>query len=532
MLKSYLVKCKIDPLSIYKIDFVYTSKQEITLEALLLSQGRQLISKSSKTASLPIGRNSASILIPTDGFIPSMDRCIILINPLNINIGGGLTAALANPDAVNNIFTIEEVSVKIQKIFDIRSYLEKSNFSGIGNNAQSAVIRHTPGIILSGYYLREDGLGAHLPNLVENVFYNYKNLSFIRMPNRSQLNFYFLNNISNWSKKNLERHNKDFKWMKFWYSNLNKHLAIPQLYTNGKYFHVGGIDINPSDFRREIEIVQFLKKVLNVETYYYLMWESTGIEIMRDLLLSFDNIIVTNNWIKMLIQEKLGHPKVHVVEHIAKFYSEKNLAKNDTKFNFGYSGGLWERKNVDKIIIAFQQFKTDSSKCTLRIHSRNFVNTQQMIDKIKNIAKNDPSIEIKNETLPDKQYTDWWETLNCLVFVSAGEGYSIQPRQALSMGIPVILSKNTSHLDLIDVPGIIWVPSSKQEKAHFSGMPGANIDVGFQFAVKIEDIKIAMEECYKNYAFYKKEAEKAIPIIKEKTNPNIIKEQWEQILKI
>jgi len=63
-------------------------------------------------------------------------------------------------------------------------------------------------------------------------------------------------------------------------------------------------------------------------------------------------------------------------------------------------------------------------------------------------------------------------------------------------------------------------------------MPGANINVGNHFAVKIEDIKKAMYEMIDNYSHYKREAQKAITIIKEKTNSETIKQQWERILKI
>ena len=514
-------------MSIYEVSFNYTSKQSVCIEVLLLSATRHLLSKSTKISDLKIGSNSASILIPTDGFIPNLPQCVLYINPLNINIGGQLTGPLVTRDAIENAFIVDETSIKIQKVFDIRGYLENTTFGGI--NTKSGILRRSPGLIFAGYYLREDGLGAHLPNLVENVFYNYENISFIRMPGRAQLNFYFLNSIKDFSKKNLENYKKDFKWMKFWYSTVNKYQATPQLYHNGKYLHVGGIDINPIEFQKEIANVQFLKSKFNIESYYYLMWESTGIEVMKDLLMSFDNIVVTNEWLRMLIMEKLGHPKVHVVEHIAKFYSKKRQDSSDT-YTFGYSGGLWDRKNVDKVVIAFQQLGNKQYK--LKIHSRDFVNTGPMVDKIKNLVGENSLIDIKNKTLSDNDYAEWWAAINCLVFVSSGEGYSIQPRQALSMGIPVILSKNTSHLDLINIPGIVWVESSTEERAYFSGMPGANINVGNHFAVKIEDIKKAMYEMIDNYSHYKREAQKAITIIKEKTNSETIKQQWERILKI
>jgi len=258
------------------------------------------------------------------------------------------------------------------------------------------------------------------------------------------------------------------------------------------------------------------------------MWESTGLKKIEGILNAFDNVIVTNTWLKNLIKKELGHKNVHRVEHIAKYYDVPSDGAGET-FNFGYSGGLWERKGIDRIIKAYNQAK--GSKTKLRIHSRDFVNLPHMLKAVEDVIKISPdTIELQNKTLSNEEYASWWNTLNCFVFISAGESYSIQPRQALMQGIPVILSKNTAHLDLLDIPGILWVETEERKGAEFSGQPGQEFDVGTQFIASIDNTVEQMKKVMENYNYWKKEAQKGGAIIRKKVNPVNIKKQWEAIL--
>ena len=159
------------------------------------------------------------------------------------------------------------------------------------------------------------------------------------------------------------------------------------------------------------------------------------------------------------------------------------------------------------------------------------VNLPFVLEKVYNCIKMSPTgIELKNKTLSASEYASWWNELNCLVFVSSGESYSIQPRQALMQGIPVILSKNTAHLDLLDIPGILWVNADTPEPAYFSGQPDANLTVGHQFGCEISDIIDKMAEVKKNYKYWKEQAKIGGEIIKKRVKPSIIKNQWEALI--
>ena len=132
--------------------------------------------------------------------------------------------------------------------------------------------------------------------------------------------------------------------------------------------------------------------------------------------------------------------------------------------------------------------------------------------------------------MPDAEFVDWWDTLNCYVFVSAGESYSVTPRQALMQGTPVILSKNTSHLDLLDVPGILWVNCTEAGTAKYSGNADLGSEVGAQFEPHIDEVKECMKEVKKNYIYWKAEAQKGGEIIKQRTSKENIAKQWRKIL--
>ena len=392
-------------------------------------------------------------------------------------------------------------------------------------------IHDTP-IILRGFYNKADGIGAIAPNLYDKVFKYYKNVSLITQKNRGHLHFADITSIqlNMGCVQEFKKHGKSFGWNLKWKSLEGEHLKRPKDFQNAKFIHAGGFD-NIHNF--EIEYQQNyldifkLKKLFNVETYLYLMWESTGIEIFEKLFHLYDHIIVTNTWLQKLIQDKYPQVSVLFVEHVASYYTQyaTGAGKN---FTFGFSGGLWERKKADIVVRAFNQIKTSTD--TLKIHSRQFVNTPKMIEIVsKEIKKSPNGIEFKNKTLPDKEFAEWWDSLNCYVFVSAGEGYSITPRQALMQGTPVILSKNTSHLDLLDVPGILWVECDPGE-SEWSGAPDMHISAGQQYEPRLGEVVKQMKEIKDNYDFWKKAAFEGGEIIKNRTNDTNIQKQWSAIL--
>jgi hypothetical protein len=58
------------------------------------------------------------------------------------------------------------------------------------------------------------------------------------------------------------------------------------------------------------------------------------------------------------------------------------------------------------------------------------------------------------------------DSFDCMVNVSAGEGYGITIREALLLDKPLILSANSAHLDLINYGGVVTVLKQHKQKAN------------------------------------------------------------------
>ena len=241
-------------------------------------------------------------------------------------------------------------------------------------------------------------------------------------------------------------------------------------------------------------------------------------DLWVNALNKFDLIIVNCHWlVDVYYKSGVNVPIYNVniplpTEDLVK----KNIDKSSNKFIFGLTAGPWKRKNHIKLISAFKQMFKDDNNVLLKIHIRKFYELlsidpqsniiwSHVIDyckEIKNLIKDSSNIEIIGDTLTRKDYIELISSLDCLVLPSAGEGFSIAPREALALGIPTIISKNTSHLDLLNNSGVLFIPSENEipAVADFDGLK-----VGMQYDLNIEDISICLKKMYDNYSFYKEE---------------------------
>jgi glycosyltransferase involved in cell wall biosynthesis len=190
---------------------------------------------------------------------------------------------------------------------------------------------------------------------------------------------------------------------------------------------------------------------------------------------------------------------------------KKEKAKSD-KFIFGMSAGPWQRKNHLELIEAFKNEFGHNNNVNLHIHIREFAdilngkkkypeNIRNYCKKIQLAAKGAKNIKIIGETLNRHQYVNFLQSLDCYVLPSGGEGYSITPREALILGIPCILSKNSAHLDLLNVPGIKFIESAGLIKSSFDFKEFAS---GYQDNITVFNIQKSLRDVYRDYENFKK----------------------------
>lgn len=182
------------------------------------------------------------------------------------------------------------------------------------------------------------------------------------------------------------------------------------------------------------------------------------------------------------------------------FLNQPLKTKPNNPFTFGMSG-VWEpRKNHKLLLNVFAREFGNNPRFRLKLHGRfGFSEVLQgLYDTIK--KHNLKNVEIIDRPLTHKEYVDFMSQLDCYVFLSKGEGFSMTPREAMASGIPCILSNNTSHITLCKTGFVRPVQATIIQPAYYSVT--YRQAVGKEYDCSPEDVKQALRDVFTNYSKY------------------------------
>lgn len=188
-----------------------------------------------------------------------------------------------------------------------------------------------------------------------------------------------------------------------------------------------------------------------------------------------------------------------------------NLAKQELKkeknelFTFSIlSSGIY-RKNILQAARSFARLFANNPDVILRINCRYGLDksSEQLKDFIK--KNNITNIRFSQVSLDNNSYLSLLKQSDCLMNVSMGEGFSIQPREAMTLGIPCIVTNNTAQKTICQTGLVASVECPIKEAAYhfFSDLP-----YGDYFKCEDNELAEKMWDVYSNYQQYLKEAPK------------------------
>lgn len=247
-------------------------------------------------------------------------------------------------------------------------------------------------------------------------------------------------------------------------------------------------------------------------TVAYTMWEATELpEANRDTLHEYDLVVVPSKAnlelysryhpnVKMV---PLGvGPEWHYRPRDALFYDldfnapqeedtderGMGLPMSSPSFNFLCAGAGPLRKGIDLVAQAFQ---------------RAFPQAQFMQPRPELIYKTPLGVEIEGVTqhipgyLSEDEELDLYQSAHCFVSAARGEGFGLQPLQAIAQGCPTILVNAHGHTSFAHF-------ASRRVAGHLVPAPQAmgDGDAGEWWECDIEELAEAMFDVYCNYAQY------------------------------
>ncbi len=239
--------------------------------------------------------------------------------------------------------------------------------------------------------------------------------------------------------------------------------------------------------------------------YAYSMLESTRIipEWVLMINLYFDAVIVPDQFlVDAYVKSGVTVPVFFIPLGIdIHEFLQAPLKQQKTKgpFVFASLGTAIDRKNHKMAIQAFAKVLGNNENACLYINCRDGVPEvkQEIIDEI--IKQNCNNIKFTELRLNKDAYFKLFQSVDCLLSVSKGEGFSIQPREAMALGIPTIVTHNTGQSTICDSGLVKVVSSDIPEPCYYFGR---TIQDGERFNCTVDECAAAIEDVYLNYAKY------------------------------
>ncbi len=137
-----------------------------------------------------------------------------------------------------------------------------------------------------------------------------------------------------------------------------------------------------------------------------------------------------------------------------------------TSFKFLYSGSIIDRKGINLLLEAFTEEFGESDDVCLVIRDNLVDVTPENFairEKIR-LLKQKPEIIFYSEELEKEQVPGLYTAADCLVYPYKSEGYPIQVLEAMSSGLPVIVTNGGASLDYCNNDNSYLIDALWQEK--------------------------------------------------------------------
>lgn len=251
----------------------------------------------------------------------------------------------------------------------------------------------------------------------------------------------------------------------------------------------------------------------------------------KDLNTYFDCVVVPDPFLAVMYKESgITRPVFCIPQGILlEEPSSKNKhtqAIKKEKMVFTIIARNFWYKNIHKAVKAFHKVFKDIPSVFLKIHCRNALCYNSILKDL--LAElNNKNIILTEGHLSAQEYTDFLNESDCLISLSQGEGFAIPPRQALSLGVPCILSNNTAHSTICKTEYVLPVKSDIRYHLYsqVEGLMNGDLDCAIETEVcdcTFDDVVKAYQKMYNNYDLYLKKAQEAKEWVDQFTWKNVM----------
>lgn len=156
---------------------------------------------------------------------------------------------------------------------------------------------------------------------------------------------------------------------------------------------------------------------------------------------------VPSTWVQELFQACGVVAPIAVVGYgvdPAVFHANGRLRNDDGPMRFGVWGdALGTRKHVELGVKAWQE--ACLADATLEVKITDTTAGPYWVEEGRELR----SIRVFRGPWPRELVADWLRSLDCLIYLSGGEGFGLMPLEAMACGTPVVCAYNTGMMDFL-----------------------------------------------------------------------------------
>ncbi len=285
---------------------------------------------------------------------------------------------------------------------------------------------------------------------------------------------------------------------------------------------------NKTKYKFQKSIYRFLAKINGLSRseqiwLAYSMFESDSITLswVDELNKNYDAVVVPDSNLVAVYENSGVKIPIFVVPLSVDFgdsLEQPIKTKANPIFTFANFSSIENRKNTLKTIKAFHQAFKKREDVKLLISARK-EEKEEYDRSIKYIIENNLSnVDLHVSNKHKDLYNQYFNLVDCYISLSKGEGFSVQPREAMAKGIPVIVSNALAQKTIADSGFVKSVPANIKRPAFYNSN---SIMIGRNFDVDTTDTANAMLDVYNNYQKYLDLAPKSREWVKQYSYDNI-----------
>jgi glycosyltransferase involved in cell wall biosynthesis len=272
-----------------------------------------------------------------------------------------------------------------------------------------------------------------------------------------------------------------------------------------KFFRAEGIELSTKFSGQKFSLVfshpPALAHAKGKVKILYSMFESDCLPASWQPYLKLaDGVIVPSRWCAQTFSEAGVNPVVIPLSYNNKLFQPVRRKPKEV-FTFLHYEAFDTRKGWDDLVEAWFR-----SLHTQEFGAKLILKTIKKYNEIPEEINQFSNVEVICGQLPHHAIFDLLAEVDCFVYVSRGEGFSLPPLEAMATGLPVIISAGHSHLDYYDEDYMYGVSMDKRIKANH---PFIDEYCGYQERVNYDKLAGILNHVYFNQTEARKKGRKA-----------------------